>query len=99
MGREKGPGGSIGHITWAGSLFGLRKFATHDDHWAMERILNLTNTTGRAGTMPILPLVENHHAAIHRRAGIAAILRDHRLEIAIDENGSVQARCVAGASL
>ena len=56
------------------------------------------NTAGLGSlTMPVLPLVENRHAAIHRRAGIAAILRDDRLEIAIDENGAVQARRVAGA--
>ena len=48
--------------------------------------------------MPVLVRDELDIAALHRRAGIAAILRDHRLEIAIDESGAVQARRVAGAS-
>ena len=64
----------------------------------MERIITSTSTSGHAvATMPALQLSENRLAAIHRRAGIAAILRDERLEIAIDENGSLQARRVAGA--
>jgi hypothetical protein len=63
----------------------------------MERIVTSTSTTGRGvATMPALTRVENRIAAIHRRAGIAAILRDERLEIAIDEDGAVQARRVAG---
>jgi hypothetical protein len=47
--------------------------------------------------MPVLVRDELDIAALHRRAGIAAILRDERLEIAIDETGAVKARRVAGA--
>ena len=39
-------------------------------------------------TMPVLVRDELDIAALHRRAGIAAILRDERLEIAIDETGA-----------
>jgi hypothetical protein len=34
-------------------------------------------------------------ATLHRKAGEAAILRDGRLEIAIDESGAVSARVVS----
>jgi hypothetical protein len=34
-------------------------------------------------------------AALHRKAAEAAILRDGRLEIAIDDSGSISARVVA----
>ena len=34
-------------------------------------------------------------SALHRKAGEAAILRDGRLEIAIDEGGAVSARVVS----
>jgi hypothetical protein len=57
----------------------------------MERIVTST------ATMPVLARGENRLAAIHRRAGIAAILRDERLEIEIGESGAVRARCVSGA--
>jgi hypothetical protein len=36
-------------------------------------------------------------ATLHRKAAEAAILRDGRLEIAIDESGSISARVVAAA--
>jgi hypothetical protein len=35
--------------------------------------------------------------ALHRKAGEAAILRDGRLEIAIDDNGTVSARVVTAS--
>jgi hypothetical protein len=35
-------------------------------------------------------------AVLHRKAAEAAILRDVRLEIAVDAEGSVQARVVSG---
>jgi hypothetical protein len=57
-----------------------------------------TPAAGPAARIPHLGIVDDRLAAIHRRAGVAAILRDERLEIAIAEDGTVTARKVAGAS-
>ena len=62
--------------------------------------LQRNSTTGVSDeAAPYVPVVDDRLAAIHRRAGIAAILRDERLEIAIDENGAVTARRVRGATI
>jgi hypothetical protein len=45
-------------------------------------------------TRQATPRPSDRLAALHRKAGESAILRDNRLEIAIDESGTVIARVV-----
>jgi hypothetical protein len=43
--------------------------------------------------------VDHLTPSLHRRAAEAALLRDRRLELAIDADGAVQARMVEGAEV
>jgi hypothetical protein len=48
--------------------------------------------------IPATRVVDTLLPQLHRRHGIAAILRDERLEIAIGDDGSVVTRMVAGTT-
>lgn len=65
----------------------------------MKTLQRIDSTGVRSEGTPFVPVVSDRLAAIHRRASLAAILRDERLEIAIDENGAVTARRVRGATI
>jgi len=65
----------------------------------MKTLQRHSSTGVRSEGTPYVPVVTDRLAAIRRRAYLAAILRDERLEIAIDENGAVTARRVRGASI
>ena len=48
--------------------------------------------------IPATRVVDTLLPQLHRRHGIAAILRDERLELAIADDGSVVTRMVAGTT-
>ncbi|HEX7096251.1 MAG TPA: hypothetical protein VF183_10235, partial [Acidimicrobiales bacterium] len=86
--------------SWARRINELRRSPTKADQMDMKTLQrNTIIDVDAAPAAPFIPVVEDRLAAIHRRAAIAAaILRDERLEIAIDENGNVTARRVRGAT-
>jgi hypothetical protein len=57
-----------------------------------------TITRPLAPVNPPTRVVDTLLPQLHRRHGIAAILRDERLEIAIADDGSVVTRMVAGTT-
>lgn len=77
----------------------LRDLADPADHPGMKTLQRHMSTGVSSEATPYVPVVTDRLAAIHRRAGIAAILRDERLHIAIDENGAVTARFVPGVEI
>jgi hypothetical protein len=78
---------------------GLRKVGHRAETLSMERTRERTATTlgFRAHSVPYIRLADSMLPAIHRWGARGAILRDDRLEIAIDDNGGVIARVVSGA--
>jgi hypothetical protein len=82
------PHGPSVAIAWAVRPDGLQLRADCDDNLVMTSLS--TQITRQATTSrPSARL-----AALHRKAGESAILRDGRLEIAIDESGALSARVV-----
>jgi hypothetical protein len=82
--------GLKGHFAWAERLNRLQPPDGPDENLGMT---TRTSTQIARQATPFPP--SQRLAALHRKAGEAAILRDGRLEIAIDDSGAVSARVVA----
>jgi hypothetical protein len=82
--------GPFGQSWWVPGPNGLQEFRRRDDHLGMtER----PSTLIASRATPSRP--SDRLPALHRKAAEAAILRDGRLEIAIDDAGAVSARVVS----